>query len=260
MQNLFTNPVLYWTIMPLLTLASIIVFGIFVVKINKNNKGVWIGAIISGILSLQILPLFFELQSISYIDTKNFTVKNEKGYINNLQNIIRTTIYPAQKGEMYRRLGEYYGSKNLPLAVENYDKMRKYINCSSNNICAMPALTYFIAGEFEKLFEIADASNTQALAANACLIERNYSQALEYINKAIADKPDASDFYGTRAAIYRNIGKNSLANKDYTKALQLCKNKQCIERIHNRYTNYKTFAKDDWERMRKTFIQHGGIL
>ena len=75
-------------------------------------------------------------------------------------------------------------------------------------------------------------------------MQNDYNKALEYSNKAVAKTPSAWT-YTQRAAIYKNLSKNDLAEQDFNKALYYAKQKNIdIEKLQYLYDNPASYYKE----------------
>lgn len=249
---LLQNTIYCIILLQLWIIISIILFIAALVFYIKTKKKGWLIAIIVALFGVyQIVPHYFEIKAAYSL--------NDNDVVKSYEKAIQTSILPMQKAMLNSCLAQYYGSKNLPLAIKYYEKTFKYTkNYESAMIWMTAPYCYYQHGDFDKAIEIAKGHNS-SLLAEAYIMKKDYISALNSINEGLDKKPDNCYYLALRANIYLNINRKDEANKDYQNALQLCKYENQIQKIKTYYQN-KSAIQDEWELKRKKFVENGGVL
>lgn len=266
MYNLFEffyNPesvgiIVYWAIMPFLIILSIIFLTISLVVTFKTKKlYAKISLAISFILFYLMLPACFELLAIHSSgdlnpDNINLTmgkdIEHDKGYINNLERAIKVSLFPAQKGFLQLSLANYYVFDN-DLSIENYEKAFHYLKRYDNILWTHAIVRYYVRGDFDKVIAISNANEVYVSTAQAYIMKHDYENALYWINKAINKNPQSAGSIAIRSNIYRNLGDENSARKDYLKALRYCKDEKTQGYVNSLYKN-KNQIEEMWKNMK----------
>lgn len=252
MNNIFEQifySLYYQAFMPAFLVIAII-FAILILILGKYFSKKYSKRIVTVICTVAMIPLIFIIyEAIPYYFKIHATLTcNTQEAIANYNNAIKFAIIPAEKGFLYADLGTYYGGvmHNGVMAIENYENAYKYLKTYKSKKSlwgVIAALNYKARGDFDKAIEIFEEIEAYGGIATVYILKNDYKNALIYSTKFVLKSPNSHN-YVQRATIYKNLGNNDLAQKDYDKALKLCRNQTQKDQIQNIFKNYKTYEHD----------------
>lgn len=227
---------LTWTSFCLLFfLIGLVLLIISCIKLKSKSK--IFGVILSILFMWQIVPqIFYHLSYFSMLDmpiSEAFTTcpckykykKDNTDFIKYMRIAEQTAIIPWQKGAYLCELAKQYGlNYDGEKTLKTYNQAYKYIKSYKYNCWTLALLTYEASGDIDIATKIATEQNLYSVAAGFLIESEDYKTALEFINKAIENRPNNSNLYATRAFINSKLSNNKSEISDYNKAIELAKN------------------------------------
>ena len=182
---------------------------------RKNLKWIYSGIIVVSIFVILLyIPWFFK--------NKALNSKADDDIIKYDIYAAKTAILPPIKGYMYDRLaGDYLTiKKDLDKGIKYQELACKYSK-DSYDLYFLSYL-YEVKGDYDKALNLIESSKGRpSRIAKIHFLKGDTNKALEILNKAIEGKDAGIWEYMYRANIYDYLGKSSLAQKDYKKAIEI---------------------------------------
>lgn len=150
---------------------------------------------------------------------------------------VQTSVLPSVKSYMYSELGLTYanileGNK----AIEAYEKVKGISNIYPANVhlCSL----YTIKGDYAKSIKACELAGAQQYVAIYYILQDNYPEALNQINRKIESKRKNCGDYMMRGFIYKKLNQPQKAQKDFEQAQALC-NTDVVKDISTNDNYYK---------------------
>lgn len=200
------------------------------------------------------IAIYFFIPFLAYTASKDIENKEfaKAGKLNMLLGNISTD--PLKKGNYYLTAGNCcLEIKDIECAINAYEKAEKNIEFMGEFEKERLTDLYIINKDYEK-------ASARSAKYKIDILNQDWEKALKELTEEI-DKPASGqlidgkifadyDKYLARAIVYKNMGKDSLAEKDFNTALSLEPSKKVeIETI---YKN-KDYFKEYYERIEKVF-------
>ena len=201
-----------------------------------------------------VFLLFVVYESVPYYYTlKAMTASDKNEIAKNYKKAIDSAIFPEHKGVLYLNMSERYAAMGYGReAIESYEKAYMYHKTYDKSHDIMAGLLYTADENYTKAIKIYEKYDEYAMIAYIYTLEGDYNKALEYADKQIQIKPTLAA-YERSAIAYRYLGEKDLADKDFRKALDFCKNDSCKTALRKRYNGYKTYITDQHNLARKNY-------
>lgn len=246
----FFNSIYYTGFMPFIALFTLILAIIILVLSFKTKsniiKGIsFILIIFLFLITYHIIPYFYTVKSV-FSD-------NKQDVIENYNIAIKTAVFPIHKGLLSLDYAAVLSRYKMP-----HEAKSKYEEAYYHLKEYKPSLQWSLAGlfytniaDYKKAFEIYNFNNNFESITKLFILQNNYNKALEYSNNAV-DKTPSAWTYAQRAAIYKNLGKNDLAEQDFNKALLHAKQRNIdIKKLQYLYDNPESYYKEQINLARK---------
>ena len=201
-----------------------------------------------------VFLLFVVYESIPYYYTlKAMTASDKTEMAENYNKAITFAIFPEHKGVLYLNMSESYAAMGCGReAIESYEKAYTYHKTYDKWHDIMAGLLYIADENYTRAIEIYEKYEEYEMIAYIYTLVGDYNKALKYADKQIQIKPNLAA-YESRAIAYRYLGKKSLADIDYIKALDFCKNDSCKTALRKRYNEYRTYTIKQHDLARKNY-------
>lgn len=246
----FLNSTYYTILMPLIAFFAVSLTIVLFVSV-LNTKSVIIKRIFSIVIifllfiSYQIVPYFFTVRAVLSDDIQ--------GVIKNYNLAIKTAITPIHKGLLsldYAVMLTNY--KMIEEAKIKYEEAYSYLKEYKPNIQWLVAGRFYVnIFDYKKAFEIFSFNNNFLSMAEIFILQNDYQNALKYSTKAVNKNQDAWTLV-QRAAIYKKLGKNDLAEQDFNKALPYAKQRKIsLKKLQFLYDNPQAYYKERIDIARK---------
>ncbi len=233
-NDLFITVVVMFLLV-ILAVALLLITLIFVAINSGKQKKFVISPvqIVVSLVSLIILYLWLPFGFLSLSQNKE-GVEAEKLY----KLAVKTALIPSVKSEMLQFLGSYYAAVyNGKEAVKAFEQSFK-INENKVAVAQLCNL-YTIKGDYEEAIGMCKKLNLQQIIAVNYILQNDYKNAYEVINKKIQNGENITHWdYATRAYINRKINKKDLFEKDYQKALESCPNNALLKKLYENENYY----------------------
>ena len=217
---------------------GVVIYGVKKYRCEKRIGSIFVTLIVSLLLlfltnQLAVCSLYFS--SISRFVNKDYKIGLI--YMNLAAHLSMTR---SQKSACYGELGNIYmvmnDGKN---AIKYYNKAYKtngsYVTENSyltNRWPLSAGMLYSYAGEYDKVYQIANETGEYGLATLAAIYQKDFKKALGYSNLSLKqNKKRKQNLYTQRAYIYKKLNNNKLSQENLQKAISSCRgDKMCIDK------------------------------
>jgi tetratricopeptide (TPR) repeat protein len=165
-------------------------------------------------------PKIYFYKGLNYLE-----MKDTLNAISSFQTAV--TVSP-EYFDAHMNLGILYAAKKDKKAISYYQNALK---SKANSIEALYALGKFYQDidsfdkavtEYNKILDqVPDHKSTNYNLGYISFLKGDFNRAIQYFSTAISKQPDYTDAYYGRGLCYKKTGKTDLAEKDFTKTIQL---------------------------------------
>ena len=242
------NSIYYQMFMPIISVLALVLLSVTIfVGIRFKGK-----AVKTLSLVLALFFIFIVYEGILYFYAAKAVLANNKDeMVLNYDRAIKYSVLPEQKGVLYIEKSKSLAAMGFgEEALKNYEKAYLYHQTYDKLSDSLAGLIYIRSENYDKSIEIYEKIQDYGMLSYIYRLKGDYNKALEYANKQLEFSQERTSYIG-RAIVYRYLGCDSLAQKDYEKALSLCPDDGCKNAFKKRSEQYQKFDRKQHETARQ---------